>query len=408
MYLFHCSIFNSGNRPERLRVSCSSAYDPNAVKNSVDNSTIPSSVDNSSTSEGKILGKNDEYKLVKLLKKRLSREGGSFVAMSRLFEKMDLDGNGVVDFEEFTTACHEMDLVLTKQKVQMLFNYFDEDRSGCIDVNEFYKGVREPIFEERIMSNKITCSYEPIRLAPGIRSNIDLYLSAEVEGVVECKLSVVESSTCREIELYIRAYVVSSTIFKTLQKELELLHNDPEYNILKKGVKTIGKVAHAHGSLKSLEEESNLDDEELAEIKDMPIVHGCYFDPWTKTMKCDPDLLKVIVDPTWSVYESELEAKAMWAERYFQLSSKGMYSSDVMEREEHLQANRRSRQNTADPEEESLLSTESSVKLPPIVDKIDIAATHDEESVMTEFNENASIAPSIASSDGFFRGTLTT
>ena len=78
--------------------------------------------------------------------------------------------------------------------------------------------------------------------------------------------------------------------------------------------------------------ESNLDDEELEEIKDMPIVHGCYFDPWTKNMKCDPDLLKVVVDPTWTPYESELEAKALWAERFFQLSSKGMFSSDVMER----------------------------------------------------------------------------
>lgn len=411
-YKLTLSLFNSGKRPERLRVSCSPAYNPNSEDKSVD-MTMGSSTSDSVIGEEKILGKNDEYKLVKLLKKRLSREGGSFVAMSRLFEKMDLDGNGVVDFEEFTTACHEMDLVLTKEKVQMLFNYFDEDRSGAIDVNEFYKGVREPIFEEKIMANKITCSYEPIRLAPGIKSNVDLYLSAEIEGVCECKLSLVESSTGREIEKYIRAYVVSSTVFKTLQKEMELIHNDPEYNILKKGVKIIGKVAHAHGSQKSLDEESNLDDTELAEIMDMPIVHGCYFDPWTKTMKCDPDLLKVIVDPTWTVYESELEAKAMWAERYFQLSTKGMYSSDVMEREEHLQANRKSRRNTLDPDETSTSSDviEGGVKLPPIVDS---AIIEDEDgSVQTGINsyvsanDNESVAPSIASSDGFFAGTLT-
>ena len=145
---------------------------------------------------------------------------------------------------------------MTKEKVQMLFNYFDEDRSGFIDVNEFYKGVREPIIEERIMANKIYCSYEPVRLAPGIRSNVDLHLSAEVVGVAECKMTLIESSTGREIDKFIRAYVVPSQLFKTLQKEMELLHNDPEYNCLKEGVKTVGKISQAHGALKSLHEES--------------------------------------------------------------------------------------------------------------------------------------------------------
>ena len=53
-------------------MSCSSAYDPSAVENDVDDLTLSSSVDNSSTAEEKILGKNDEYKLVKLLKLELS------------------------------------------------------------------------------------------------------------------------------------------------------------------------------------------------------------------------------------------------------------------------------------------------------------------------------------------------
>lgn len=410
-YKLTVSIFNSGKRPERLRISCSPAYNPNVHAEDREKG-IDESSSSSLISGEKVLGKNDEYKLVKILKKRLSSEGGSFVAMSRLFEKMDLDGNGVVDFDEFTYACQEMDLILTKEKVQMLFNYFDEDRSGFIDVNEFYKGVREPILEERIMANKIYCSYEPVRLAPGIRSNVDLHLSAEVVGVAECKMTLIESSTGREIDKFIRAYVVPSQLFKTLQKEMELLHNDPEYNCLKEGVKTVGKISQAHGALKSLHEESNLDDEELEEIKDMPIVHGCYFDPWTKNMKCDPDLLKVVVDPTWTPYESELEAKALWAERFFQLSSKGMFSSDVMEREQHLQANlnRKSRQNSAAINSEASGGT----KLPPIAG----AQDRDSDSVASEAETEGelksmisdvdvqSLQPSIASSDGFFTGSL--
>ena len=62
--------------------------------------------------------RNEEFKLLKTLKKRLTKDGGSFVAMARLFKKMDLDGNGVVDLEEFEHAIETMDMMLSKEKVR--------------------------------------------------------------------------------------------------------------------------------------------------------------------------------------------------------------------------------------------------------------------------------------------------
>lgn len=120
----------------------------------------------------------------------------------------------------------------------------------------------------------------------------------------------------------------------------------------------------------------------------------------------------MVVDPTWTPYESELEAKALWAERFFQLSSKGMFSSDVMEREQHLQANlnRKSRQNSAAINSEATGGT----KLPPIAG----AQDRDSDSVASEAETEGelksmisdvdvqSLQPSIASSDGFFTGSL--
>ena len=201
----------------------------------------------SQTSLGVTGAKNEHYKLLKTLKKRLTKDGGSFVAMSRLFKKMDLDGNGVVDFEEFTYAVEQMEMMISAEKVQMLFNYFDIDGSGSIDVNEFIKGVREPIFEDRIMANKITCSYEPVRLASGMKSSIDLYLSAEIAGVVQCDLKLVIASINKEVSFCVKGYVVPQNIYKAVHKQLEMLHNNPELSMLNENVREIGKVVTSFG-----------------------------------------------------------------------------------------------------------------------------------------------------------------
>ena len=118
----------------------------------------------------------------------------------------------------------------------MLFNYFDVDRSGSIDCNEFVKGIREPIFENRIMANKITCSYEPVRLASGMKSSIDLFLSAEISGTVQCDLRVVMASTDEELKINIKGYVVPQNVYKAVHKQLEMVHNDPEFSMLNENV----------------------------------------------------------------------------------------------------------------------------------------------------------------------------
>ena len=94
------SVFNSGKRPERLRVLC------NQINSKVDTSLRTESLIHK---EGKFTSK-EECKLLKALKKRLTADGGSFVAMSRKFRSMDLDGNGVIDFEEFGLGMSEYNI----------------------------------------------------------------------------------------------------------------------------------------------------------------------------------------------------------------------------------------------------------------------------------------------------------
>ena len=48
--------------------------------------------------------------------------------------------------------------------------------------------------------------------------------------------------------------------------------------------------------ISSLDDDYNIDDDELDDIKNMPIVHGVYYDPWTRKLKCDKELFKVIIN----------------------------------------------------------------------------------------------------------------
>jgi hypothetical protein len=111
---------------------------------------------------------------------------------------------------------------------------------------------------------------------------------------------------------------------------MELSSNNPEFNILSEGVQGVGKVVgrvsdvtNSEISAVSVDDEGNLDEDELDEIDIMPIVHGVYYDPWSKSLKCDTELLKVVVNPQWTLQECIEEAETYYGERFFELEKKG-------------------------------------------------------------------------------------
>ena len=70
----------------------------------------------------------------------------------------------------------------------------------------------------------------------------------------------------------VKAYVVTSAIYKSLKKQMEHNSNSPGLNILSEGVQGIGKILTAHGDSGSaqpnfFDNDTNLDDDELEEIK---------------------------------------------------------------------------------------------------------------------------------------------
>ena len=79
---------------------------------------------------------------VQLREQLISRGSRGFIGLQRKFRSMDEDGSKTLNLMEFKKALKEMALKLTDMQMQQLFAYFDSDKSGTIDINEFLVGVR--------------------------------------------------------------------------------------------------------------------------------------------------------------------------------------------------------------------------------------------------------------------------
>lgn len=55
---------------------------------------------------------------------------------------MDDDGNKNLNFEEFSLGLREMGLEITDDEIRELFNKFDTDGSGSVNMDEFLVHIR--------------------------------------------------------------------------------------------------------------------------------------------------------------------------------------------------------------------------------------------------------------------------
>ena len=57
--------------------------------------------------------------------------------VDRIFNQIDVDHNGCIDYSEFVTVTMDKRKLLSKKRLKTAFNLFDKDNSGSIDTEEF-------------------------------------------------------------------------------------------------------------------------------------------------------------------------------------------------------------------------------------------------------------------------------
>ena len=73
----------------------------------------------------------------------------SVASLLTLFQDVDQDDSGQIDVDEFGTALRQLNMHLSQEDIQGLFNYFDQDHSGVCEVREILAMLKaEPTPEE--------------------------------------------------------------------------------------------------------------------------------------------------------------------------------------------------------------------------------------------------------------------
>lgn len=81
--------------------------------------------------------------------KLVSRGARGFIGLQRQFKIMDDNNSKSLDKYEFTKAMTDYMLGFTEGEIQKLFAYFDFDRSGLIEFDEFVRAIRGPMNANR-------------------------------------------------------------------------------------------------------------------------------------------------------------------------------------------------------------------------------------------------------------------
>ena len=72
----------------------------------------------------------------------VSRGARSIIGLGRLFRKYDLNGDRKLQDEEFSNILTDLRLGFDAAQITSLFRLFDAQGNGCINYEEFLRGIR--------------------------------------------------------------------------------------------------------------------------------------------------------------------------------------------------------------------------------------------------------------------------
>lgn len=89
--------------------------------------------------------------LVTLFREKLKARGArGIVGIQRLFKIIDDDGSRTLNQQEFAKACRDFKIGISEENIPILFSYFDSNRDGCLNIDEFLMAIRGDLNEKRL------------------------------------------------------------------------------------------------------------------------------------------------------------------------------------------------------------------------------------------------------------------
>lgn len=64
------------------------------------------------------------------------KKGECEIIAKKIFEKVDVNGSGFIDYSEFVMSASNVEIVVTEENIDLAFDFMDTDTSGKLTVQE--------------------------------------------------------------------------------------------------------------------------------------------------------------------------------------------------------------------------------------------------------------------------------
>lgn len=89
--------------------------------------------------------------LLTIFKDKLKARGArGIVGIQKLFKIMDDDGSKTLNSYEFGKVCRDFKMGISEENIPILFAYFDSNRDGTLNIDEFLYAIRGDLNERRM------------------------------------------------------------------------------------------------------------------------------------------------------------------------------------------------------------------------------------------------------------------
>jgi Ca2+-binding EF-hand superfamily protein len=81
--------------------------------------------------------------LIKLFRDKIKSRGArGIIGLQKLFAIMDDDGSKSISLYEFSKACRDFKVGINDENVPLIFDLFDTNHDGTLNVDEFLMAIR--------------------------------------------------------------------------------------------------------------------------------------------------------------------------------------------------------------------------------------------------------------------------